>query len=67
MATTKSVDIPKDWENDFNGFVSGTFDAIVKPEKRESWHAKKKNFFVLDQSIESMRKPGKLTENCSIY
>ena len=36
------------------------FDPIVKPDQKESWEAKWKNWFVTTSKIEDQRRPGKL-------
>ena len=39
------------------------FDPIVKPEMRESWNAKWKDWFVTTNEIRDERKPGKVTHS----
>ena len=36
------------------------FDPIVKPDQKESWEGKWKDWFVTTSKIEDQRKPGKL-------
>ena len=38
---------------------SKALDDMVKPEMRENWEEEKKKWFVLDDSIDQQREPGK--------
>ena len=50
--------MPVNFEEDFIGTWRAAFSGIVKPEMRVSWENRSKEFFVLDQSVTSKRKPG---------
>ena len=58
MVLSRTQKFPADWEKNYKGTVEAAFSNIVKPEKRESWNAKISQWFVLDQTAESKRKPG---------
>ena len=60
LGLTKTSEMPEDFESDFKGTWSAAFSNIVKPEKQDSWNKESAKYFVLDQSVESKRKPGLL-------
>ena len=55
--------MPSDYEKDYMGTVRACFKNIIKPEMLERFQDEGPNFFVLDQSVDSMRRPGKNYEN----
>lgn len=50
--------MPLDYEKDYMGTVRACFKNIIKPEMLERFEVEAFEFFVLDQSTESMRQPG---------
>ena len=58
MGLTKSGEMPADFEADFRETWKAAFSNIIKPEKKQSWENESPKWFVLDQSVESKRKPG---------
>ena len=58
MALTNTMEMPVDYEKDYMGTVRACFKNIIKPEMYERFLLEGPEFFVLDQSSESMRKPG---------
>ena len=55
---TKTEDVPEDFSKDYAGIVRSCFLNIVKPEMLDRFHAECSEYFVMDQSVQSMRKPG---------
>ena len=43
--------------------LRAVFDPIIRPDKKESWEANWKSWFVTTDEIEDQRRPGKLKGN----
>ena len=61
LALTDAQPMPKDFEKDFHQTWLSAFQNIVKPEKMKSWINLSPNWFVLDQSPETKRRPGNIS------
>lgn len=60
LGLTKTGNVPEDPSKNYKGLCDAAFDAIVKPEKKHEFARQRSNWFVLDQSVESKRRPGLL-------
>ena len=58
LGLTKTGNMPKKWEDDLKSTFEALFYNIVQDGKLEAFKREAKNWFVLDQSVESKRKPG---------
>ena len=58
LGLTKSNPEPEDGTKEDQ--MRALFDPLVKPEKRESWEAKWKDWIVTTKEVWDIRKPGKL-------
>ena len=56
---TNTLEMPANYENDYMGTVRACFKNIIKPEMYERFLVEGPEYFVLDQTVKSMRKPGK--------
>ena len=58
LALTKTLDMPENFEGNYFGTWRAAFSRIVKNNMKLSWEENSKKWFVLDQTVESKRKPG---------
>ena len=62
IASTKTAQITETMTNEQR--YRSVFDPIIRPEKRASWEANWKSWFVTTDTIEDGLKPGKLKCEC---
>ena len=66
LGLTKTHNMPENFENDYFGTWRAAFSRIVKNNMKLSWEQNSKKWFVLDQTVQSKRKPG-ILNSCFLF